>query len=83
MTAVVRGNALAIPLGAETVDLIVESPPGGTGTTAMVARALGRTGISLDLSADYCRLAKWRVFESPGAQRAAARTLSERQGALL
>lgn len=37
---------------------------GGTGTVAMVARALGRDGISVDLSAAYCRLAKWRVFQS-------------------
>lgn len=33
---------------------------GGTGTTALVAKALGRTGITVDLSADYCRLAEWR-----------------------
>jgi len=36
-------------------------PFGGTGTTAMVAKALGRHGISVDMSADYCRLAKWRT----------------------
>ena len=35
-------------------------PFGGTGTTAAVAKALGRTGISVDLSADYLRLADWR-----------------------
>ena len=35
-------------------------PFGGTGTTAMVAKALGRDGISVDMSADYCRLAEWR-----------------------
>jgi DNA modification methylase len=34
---------------------------GGTGTTAMVARALGRHGVSIDLSADYGRLAQWRT----------------------
>ena len=27
----------------------------------MVAKALGRDGISLDMSADYCRLAEWRT----------------------
>jgi hypothetical protein len=43
---------------------------GGTGTTALVADALGRHGISLDMSADYCRLARWRTTD-PG-QRAAA-----------
>jgi len=45
-------------------------PFGGTGTTALVAEALGRRGISVDMSADYCRLAAWRTTD-PG-QRAAA-----------
>ena len=27
----------------------------------MVAKALGRHGISVDMSADYCRLAEWRT----------------------
>ena len=40
---------------------IVLDPFGGTGTTAGVARMLGRHGISVDLSADYTRLAKWRI----------------------
>lgn len=39
----------------------VLDPFGGTGTTAMVAKALGRHGISVDMSADYCRLAEWRT----------------------
>lgn len=38
----------------------VLDPFGGTGTTAAVAKALGRTGINVDLSADYLRLADWR-----------------------
>jgi DNA modification methylase len=42
----------------------VLDPFGGTGTVAMVARALGRTGISVDLSEDYCQLARWRCFQS-------------------
>lgn len=33
---------------------------GGSGTTALVADALGRHGISIDLSGDYHRLAQWR-----------------------
>lgn len=45
-------------------------PFGGTGTTALVASALGRTGISVDLSHDYSRLARWRTTD-PG-QRASA-----------
>lgn len=36
---------------------VVLDPFGGTGTTAHVAHALDRDGISVDLSADYCRLA--------------------------
>jgi DNA modification methylase len=45
----------------ETRPAVVLDPFGGTGTTAMVAKALGRTGISVDMSADYCRLAEWRT----------------------
>jgi hypothetical protein len=40
-------------------------PFGGTGTTALVADCFGRVGISVDLSADYCRLARWRTTD-PG-----------------
>ena len=40
---------------------LVLDPFGGTGTTALVAKALGRHGISVDMSADYCRLAEWRT----------------------
>ena len=42
-------------------DGTVLDPFGGTGTTAMVGKALGRHGISVDMSADYCRLAEWRT----------------------
>jgi hypothetical protein len=45
---------------APTTPAVVLDPFGGTGTTALVAKALGRTGISIDLSSDYCRLAEWR-----------------------
>jgi DNA modification methylase len=41
----------------------VLDPFGGTGTTALVAKALGRHGISNDMSADYCRLAEWRTTD--------------------
>jgi DNA modification methylase len=53
----------------------------GTGTTPMVARALGRIGIGVDLSHDYCRAARWRVRHD-GAK-AISRTNLERQGILL
>lgn len=42
---------------------VVLDPFGGTGTTALVARALGRHGITVDRSADYCRLAAWRTSD--------------------
>lgn len=45
-------------------DGVVLDPFGGTGTTALVATALGRTGISVDLSEDYQRLAAWRASDS-------------------
>lgn len=67
---------------APTTPAVVLDPFGGTGTVAMVARALGRTGISVDLSADYCRLARWRVFDSGHGAKAIARTDAERQGTL-
>ena len=50
---------------ADTTPAVVLDPFGGTGTTALVATALGRHGISVDLSADYCRLAEWRTTD-PG-----------------
>jgi DNA modification methylase len=40
---------------------IVLDPFGGTGTTAMTASVLGRRGITVDMSFDYCRIARWRV----------------------
>lgn len=53
-----------IILGWSPANGVVLDPFGGTGTTAMVARALGRTGVSVDLSADYCRLAHWRTNDA-------------------
>jgi DNA modification methylase len=50
---------------APTVPGVVLDPFGGTGTTALVASVFGRVGISVDLSADYCRLARWRTTD-PG-----------------
>jgi len=46
------------PIGATVLD-----PFGGTGTTALCADVLGRHGISVDMSADYCRLAQWRTAD--------------------
>ena len=70
----ITGYACACPQpDAPTRPAVVLDPFGGTGTTALVATAYGRTGITMDLSADYCRLAHWRVND-PG-ERARARAM--------
>lgn len=62
----VTGYACACPdTTAPTTPGTVLDPFGGTGTTALVAHANGRRGISVDMSADYCRLAAWRTSD-PG-----------------
>ena len=43
---------------------VVLDPFGGSGTVAFVAALLGRHGISIDLSADYSRIAAWRCSDS-------------------
>jgi hypothetical protein len=50
---------------APTTPAVILDPFGGTGTTALVAHALGRHGVSVDMSSDYCRLASWRCSD-PG-----------------
>lgn len=42
---------------------VVLDPFSGTGTTALVARALGHDTIGTDLSTDYTNLARWRVHD--------------------
>ena len=69
----ITGEACACPEPtAPTRPGTVLDPFGGTGTTALVAHALGRHGISVDMSADYCRLATWRTSD-PKQQAKAAR----------
>lgn len=68
---------------APTRPAIVLDPFAGTGTTVGVARALGRHGVGLDLSADYLRLANWRVHESGHFAKSIARTNADAQGVLL
>jgi DNA modification methylase len=69
----ITGEACACPEPtAPTRPGVVLDPFGGTGTTALVAQALGRHGISVDMSADYCRLAGWRTSD-PKQQAKAAR----------
>lgn len=57
-----------IVLGWSPAGGVVADPFSGTGTTALVASALGRIGVSVDASHDYARLAHWRTTD--GAQRA-------------
>ena len=62
----ITGYVCACPdATAPTTPAVVLDGFGGTGTTALVAKALGRHGISVDMSADYCRLAQWRTTD-PG-----------------
>jgi DNA modification methylase len=63
--ATITGYACACPEPtARTRPAVVLDPFVGTGTTVMVARALGRHGVGMDLSYDYLNLASWRVFQS-------------------
>lgn len=89
---ILRGDARKLPLADSSVDLIVTPPPsgpslvldpfGGTGTTAMVAKALGRNAITVDLSEDYCKMADWRIHHSGHGKKTEQRTWGERQGSL-
>ena len=65
------GYACACPdTTGPTTPAVVLDPFGGTGTTALVASVLGRHGISVDMSADYCRLATWRTTDPDQIARA-------------
>jgi DNA modification methylase len=48
---------------APTTPAVILDPFGGTGTTALVAKALGACGVSVDMSSDYTRLAEWRTTD--------------------
>lgn len=62
---------------------VVFDPFCGTGTTCLVAQALGRDSVGVDLSNDYLRLAEWRCSQPQRAAKAKARSWSEAQGVLL
>lgn len=68
-----------IILGFSPEDGVVLDPFGGSGTTAGVARMLGRFGISNDLSSAYSRLAAWRVWESGHFKKTVDRTWADMQ----
>lgn len=59
--ATIIGYACACDTPGSLRPAVVLDPFSGTGTTAGVAKALGRIGIGVDMSADYCRLAEWRT----------------------
>lgn len=68
---VIVGETCACPKPtAPTRPAVVLDPFSGTGTTGLVAAALGRRAHLVDLSEDYCRLARWRVTDP--AERARA-----------
>lgn len=70
-THTVTGYACACPEPtAPTRPAVVLDPFGGTGTTALVAKVLGRHAVSVDMSADYCRLATWRTTDPDQIARA-------------
>lgn len=57
---------------------VVLDPFGGTGTTALVASALGRRALSVEMSADYCRIAAWRTSDPAQMAKAAGRPAPKR-----
>jgi DNA modification methylase len=68
---------------APTRPAVILDPFVGTGTTVGVAHILGRHGIGIDLSADYLRLAAWRIEHSGHFTKTEQRTAADRQGTLL
>lgn len=74
------GHECACPdTSATSTPGVVLDPFGGTGTTALVADALGRHGISVDMSADYLRIAQWRTTDPRQRARAAQRAYTPPQ----
>lgn len=72
--ATITGYACACPdTSAPTRPAVILDPFGGTGTVSMMARAMGRFGVHVDLSRDYNRLAAWRIFESGHGEKALAK----------
>ena len=70
-TRAITGYACACPQpDAPTRPAVVLDPFAGTGTTMLTASVLGRVGVGVDRSADYCRIAQWRTADP--AERARA-----------
>ena len=82
--ATILGYACACPEStAPTRPSVILDPFAGTGTVPGVAKMLGRHGIGVDLSWDYCRLMRWRIEESGHFAKAEQRTWKEAQGTLI
>lgn len=70
-THTISGYDCACPdASAPSTPGVVLDPFGGTGTTALIASVLGRQGITVDASADYCRVAEWRCADERQQARA-------------
>lgn len=78
-TMIVGYSCACDDTNAPTTPAVVLDPFTGTGTVPMVARALGRYGIGVDLSQDYLKLAKWRVWDSGHATKSIRRNNLEAQ----
>ena len=80
----ILGYACACPEPtAPTRPAVVLDVFGGTGTTAVAANALGRDAILVDISPDYCRLARWRVEHSGHGRKVEQRSWEQAQQTLL
>lgn len=69
-------------LGFSPAGGVVLDPMCGTGTVPGVAHVLGRHGVGVDLSGDYCRLARWRIGHSGHFDKVYQRAWSARQGTI-
>ena len=79
----ITGYACSCPnTDAPTRPAVVLDPFAGTGTVVGVANALGRNGIGVELSNDYCRLARWRIANSGHFAKSVNRRNAELQGKL-
>lgn len=66
VVARITGYACSCPTpDAPSRPAVVLDPFGGSAATALVAATLGRVGLSVELSADYNRIAQWRTTD-PG-----------------
>lgn len=59
--------------GGGSIPATVLDPFGGAGTTALVARRLGRSSVSFDINAGYCEMAENRLRQDHEARLAADR----------